>query len=165
MLHLYMSACVADVMKSRSLGRTWKQYNISRLLPGLIYLEKPAPEYSKYFSEQARSDLSAPPLAVQTHLDTNRRWHGKDRAFICSTSAASYNRASPNFVSFSDFLLTQINRRWPTPDTNKTCKNYCYRWYPQSLSSSILPPRTKYPRRTLITCLYPASPFLLSITL
>lgn len=93
MLHLYMSACVVDGMKSRSLGRTWKQYNISRLLPGLIYFEKPAPEYSKYFSEQAGSDLSAPPLAVQTRLDTKQKTRLKGPSFAAHLQPARTEQA------------------------------------------------------------------------
>lgn len=165
MLYLYMSACVADGMKSRSLGRTWKQY-VSRLLPGLIYFEKPVPAHSKYFSEQGGSDLPAPPLAVQTHLGTKQKMRlegqGLHLQHICNL-----HRASPSFATVSDYFLTQINRRWPTPDMKKTCKNCCYthRAHPQSLSSSTLPPKRKNPKRSLITYLYPASPFLLSFTL
>lgn len=40
-------------------GMNWKQYNVSRLLHGLIYSEKPASAHPEYFSEHAGSDLSA----------------------------------------------------------------------------------------------------------
>lgn len=61
-------------------GNDWKQYNVSSLLHGLIYSEKPVSAHPKYFSEQAESDLSAPPLVEQTHLETqNRSWNCKDR--------------------------------------------------------------------------------------
>lgn len=90
----------------------------------------------------------------KTEDETERTGHSLQH--ICSLS-----QASPSFASVSDWFLTQINRKWPTPDMKKICKNYCYRRYPRCPSCPASCPQEETPRRSLITCLYPVSPFFL----
>lgn len=122
MLYLYMSACVADGMKSRSLGRSWKQYNSTRLLPGLIYFEKPAQTYSKYsLSELIRPVCTTICCADTPKHQTENETERTGPSFAAHSAACS--EQTPD-LPVSDYFLTQINRKWPTPDIKKTCKNY-----------------------------------------